>query len=160
LGLVVVDEEQRFGVSDKEKLKQIKRLVDVITLTATPIPRTLQMALSGFRDLSLIQTPPENRRSIRTVIARHDDEVIREAIRRELERGGQVFFVHPRVQNIQAVANHLSRLVPEASLAIAHGQMREKELEKVMLQFVRKEYNLLSAPVSSNWFDIPTIIPF
>jgi transcription-repair coupling factor (superfamily II helicase) len=157
LGLVVVDEEHRFGVSHKEKLKQMKRLVDVITLTATPIPRTLQMALSGLRDLSLIQTPPENRLSIRTFIARYDDEVIREAIQRELERGGQVFFVHPRVQTIHAIANHLKRLVPRATLAIAHGQMREKELEKVMLQFVNREYNLLvCTSIIESGLDIPT----
>jgi len=157
LGLVVVDEEHRFGVSHKEKLKQMKKLVDVITLTATPIPRTLQMAVSGIRDLSLIQTPPENRLSIRTFVVRYDDEVIREAIQREFHRGGQVFFVHHRVQNIHTVANHLRRLLPEASLAIAHGQMREKELERVMLQFVRKEINLLvCTSIIESGLDIPT----
>jgi transcription-repair coupling factor (superfamily II helicase) len=157
LGLVVIDEEHRFGVSDKEKLKQLRKLVDVITLTATPIPRTLQMAISGIRDLSLIQTPPENRLSIRSFVVRYDDEVIREAVQRELGRGGQVFFVHPRVQNIQTMASHLRRLIPEASLAIAHGQMREKELEKVMLQFVRKEYNLLvCTSIIESGLDIPT----
>ncbi len=143
LGLVVIDEEHRFGVSHKEKLKQMRKLVDVITLTATPIPRTLQMAVSGMRDLSLIQTPPENRLSIRTFVVRYDEELIREAIQRELERGGQVFFVHHRVHNIHTIAHRLKELVPEASLAIAHGQMREKELEKVMLQFIGKEVNLL-----------------
>jgi transcription-repair coupling factor (superfamily II helicase) len=157
LGLVVIDEEHRFGVSHKEKLKQMRKLVDVITLTATPIPRTLQMAVSGIRDLSLIQTPPENRLSIRTIVVRYDDEVIREAVQRELGRGGQVFFVHHRVQNIYAMANHLRRLIPEASLAIAHGQMREKELEKVMLQFVRKEINLLvCTSIIESGLDIPT----
>jgi transcription-repair coupling factor (superfamily II helicase) len=157
LGLVVIDEEHRFGVSHKEKLKQMRKLVDVITLTATPIPRTLQMAVSGIRDLSLIQTPPENRLSIRTFVVRYDDEVIREAIEREFERGGQVFFVHPRVQNIHTVANHLKELVPEASLAIAHGQMREKELERVMLQFVKKEVNLLvCTSIIESGLDIPT----
>ena len=156
LGLVVIDEEHRFGVSHKEKLKQMRKLVDVITLTATPIPRTLQMAISGIRDLSLIQTPPENRLSIQTFVARYDDEVIREAIEREFQRGGQVFFVHHRVQNIHAMANHLKRLIPEASLAIAHGQMREKELEKVMLRFVRKEYNLLvCTSIIESGLDIP-----
>jgi transcription-repair coupling factor (superfamily II helicase) len=118
-------------------------MVDVITLTATPIPRTLQMAVSGMRDLSLIQTPPENRLSIRTFVIRYDEGVIREAIQREFERGGQVFFVHHRVQNIHTVAHRLEELIPEASLAIAHGQMKERELEKVMLQFVKKEVNLL-----------------
>ncbi len=157
LGLVVIDEEHRFGVSHKEKLKQMRKLVDVITLTATPIPRTLQMAVSGIRDLSLIQTPPENRLSIRTFVIRYDEEVIQDAIQREFERGGQVFFVHHRVQNIHTIANHLKRLIPEASLAIAHGQMGEKELEKVMLQFVRKEVNLLvCTSIIESGLDIPT----
>jgi transcription-repair coupling factor (superfamily II helicase) len=157
LGLVVVDEEHRFGVSHKEKLKQMKKLVDVITLTATPIPRTLQMAVSGIRDLSLIQTPPENRLSIRTFVIRYDEEVIRDAIQREFERGGQVFFVHHRVQNIHTIANHLKRLIPGAALAIAHGQMGEKELERVMLQFVRKEVNLLvCTSIIESGLDIPT----
>jgi transcription-repair coupling factor (superfamily II helicase) len=156
LGLVVIDEEHRFGVSHKEKLKQMRKLVDVITLTATPIPRTLQMAVSGIRDLSLIQTPPENRLSIRTLVIRYDEEVIRDAIQREFERGGQVFFVHHRVQNIHTIANHLKRLVPEASLAIAHGQMRERELEKVMVQFVNKEVNLLvCTSIIESGLDIP-----
>jgi transcription-repair coupling factor (superfamily II helicase) len=156
LGLVVIDEEHRFGVSHKEKLKQMRKLVDVITLSATPIPRTLQMAISGIRDLSLIQTPPEHRLSIRTFVVRYDDEVIREAIQREFDRGGQVFFVHPRVQNIQIMANHLKRLIPEASMAIAHGQMRGKELERVMLQFVKKEINLLvCTSIIESGLDIP-----
>jgi len=156
LGLVVIDEEHRFGVSHKEKLKQMRKLVDVITLTATPIPRTLQMAISGIRDLSLIQTPPENRLSIQTFVARYDDEVVREAVEKEFQRGGQVFFVHHRVQNIHAMAHHLKQLIPEASLAIAHGQMREKELEKVMLRFVRKEYNLLvCTSIIESGLDIP-----
>ncbi len=157
LGLVVIDEEHRFGVTHKERLKQMRKVVDVITLTATPIPRTLQMAISGIRDLSLIQTPPENRLSIRTFVIRFDEGVIREAIRREFDRGGQVFFVHNRVQNIHAMANYLKRLVPEASLAIAHGQMREKDLEKVMFQFVRKDYNLLVCTgIIESGLDIPT----
>jgi transcription-repair coupling factor (superfamily II helicase) len=156
LGLVVIDEEHRFGVHHKEKLKQMRKLVDVITLTATPIPRTLQMAISGFRDLSLIQTPPENRLSIRTFVFRYDDEVIREAIQREFSRGGQVFFVHHRVQNIHAMAHRLRELIPEASLAVAHGQMKEKELEKVMLRFVKKEYNLLvCTSIIESGLDIP-----
>ncbi|RPJ03801.1 MAG: DEAD/DEAH box helicase, partial [Deltaproteobacteria bacterium] len=157
LGLVVVDEEHRFGVSHKEKLKQLRKLVDVMTLTATPIPRTLQMAISGIRDLSLIQTAPENRLAIRTFVVRYDDEVIREAILREFQRGGQVFFVHNRVQNIHAVATHLKRLLPEASLAVAHGQMKEKELEKVMFEFVRREHNLLvCTSIIESGLDIPT----
>ncbi len=157
LGLLVIDEEHRFGVSHKEKLKQMRRSVDVITLTATPIPRTLQMAISGIRDLSLIQTPPENRLSIRSFVVRFDDEVIREAVQREFSRGGQVFFVHHRVRNIHAMANHLKRLIPEASLAIAHGQMGEKDLEKVMYQFVSGEYNLLlCTSIIESGLDIPT----
>ena len=157
LGLVVIDEEHRFGVSHKEKLKQLRKLVDVMTLTATPIPRTLQMAISGIRDLSLIQTPPENRLAIRTFVVRYDDDLIQEAIRRELDRGGQVFFVTHRVQNITSIAHHLRRLVPEASLAIAHGQMKERELEKVMLQFVKREYNLLvCTSIIESGLDIPT----
>ncbi len=157
LGLVIVDEEHRFGVTHKEKLKQLRRVVDVITLTATPIPRTLQMALSGLRDLTLIQTAPENRLSIRTFVIRYDDEAIREAVEREFQRGGQVFFVHPRIQTIHALANHLKRLIPEASLAVAHGQMKGSELEKVMLRFVKKEYNLLvSTNIIESGLDIPT----
>jgi transcription-repair coupling factor (superfamily II helicase) len=156
LGLVVIDEEHRFGVSHKERLKQMRKLVDVITLTATPIPRTLQMSISGIRDLSLIQTPPQNRLAIQTFVVRYDDELIREAVTREFRRGGQVFFVHHRVQNIHAMAHHLKRLIPEASLAIAHGQMKEKELEKVMFQFVRKEFNfLVCTSIIESGLDIP-----
>ncbi len=156
LGLVVIDEEHRFGVNHKERLKQMRKMVDVITLTATPIPRTLQMAISGIRDLSLIQTPPENRLSIRTFVTRYDDEIVREAILRELVRGGQVFFVHHRVQNIYSMAEHLKKLVPEARLTIAHGQMKERDLEKAMLQFVRGEYNLLvCTSIIESGLDIP-----
>jgi len=156
LGLVVIDEEHRFGVDHKEKLKQMRKMVDVMTLTATPIPRTLQMAVTGIRDLSLIQTPPENRLSIRTIVTRYDDEIIREAILRELARGGQVFFVHHRVQNIYSIATHLKKLVPEARLAIAHGQMKERELEKAMLQFVRGDHNLLvCTSIIESGLDIP-----
>lgn len=156
LGLVIIDEEHRFGVDHKERLKQMRKIVDVITLTATPIPRTLQMAVSGIRDLSLIQTPPENRLSIRTFITRYDDDIVREAILRELARGGQVFFVHHRVQNIYAMAEHLRKLVPEARLAIAHGQMKERELEKVMFQFVRGDHDLLvCTSIIESGLDIP-----
>lgn len=156
LGLVIIDEEHRFGVSHKERLKQIRKLVDVITLTATPIPRTLQMALSGIRDLSLIQTPPENRQAIRTFVVRYDDEIIEEAIRREFERGGQVFFVQPRIQNIYHMANHLKHLVPEASVAVAHGQMKARELEEVMVKFINKRVNLLVCTnIIGSGLDIP-----
>ncbi|MFB0507829.1 MAG: transcription-repair coupling factor [Thermodesulfobacteriota bacterium] len=157
LGLVVIDEEHRFGVSHKERLKQLKKTVDALTLTATPIPRTLHMSLTGLRDLSVINTPPEDRLSIRTFLGRFDDDVIRQAIVRELQRNGQVFFVHNRVQNISTMARFLKQLVPEASLAIAHGQMKERDLERVMLAFMRKEYNLLlCTSIIESGLDIPT----
>ena len=129
LGLVIVDEEQRFGVSHKEKLKKLRAEVDMLTLTATPIPRTLHMGLMGLRSLSVIDTPPVDRLAIRTYVTRFDDDLIREAILRELRRGGQVFFVHNRVQSIGAMAEYVQRLVPEAKVAVGHGQMPEKDLE-------------------------------
>ncbi len=142
LGLVVVDEEQRFGVKAKEKLKRLRASVDMVTLTATPIPRTLQMGFFGIRDLSVIETAPVDRRAIRTSIIRFDDEVIREAMMRELGRSGQVYFVHNRVRSIQATADYIKRLVPEARVGIGHGQMEEKDLEQVMLQFINHEINV------------------
>jgi transcription-repair coupling factor (superfamily II helicase) len=157
LGLVVIDEEHRFGVTHKERLKQLKKTVDALTLTATPIPRTLHMSLTGMRDLSVINTAPEDRLSIRTFLGRFDEDIIRQAILRELQRDGQVFFVHNRVHNISAMARFLKQLIPEASLAIAHGQMKERELERVMLAFVRKEYNLLlCTSIIESGLDIPT----
>ncbi|KAF0217005.1 MAG: transcription-repair coupling factor [Geobacteraceae bacterium] len=143
LGLLVVDEEQRFGVTHKEKLKKYRAVVDIMTLTATPIPRTLYMSIMGIRDLSIIDTPPVDRLAIKTFVARFSDELIREAVLRELQRGGQVFFVHNRVQSIGVMAEHLQRIVPEAKIAVAHGQMDEKGLEKVMLAFMHGEFNLL-----------------
>jgi transcription-repair coupling factor (superfamily II helicase) len=143
LGLVVVDEEQRFGVAHKERLKQLRTQVHCLTMTATPIPRTLHMSLSGVRDLSIINTPPADRLAIRTYVTRFADDTIHEAIIRELKRGGQVFFVHNRVQSIDAMEAYLRKLVPEAAIAIAHGQMREHQLEKVMLGFLNHETNLL-----------------
>ena len=143
LGLVVVDEEQRFGVAHKEKLKKLKQQVDVLSLTATPIPRTLYMSMVGMRDLSIINTPPQDRLAIKTYIVKFEEEVIREAIIREINRGGQVFFVHDRVRSIPAMARFLTQLVPEARLGIAHGQMHERDLEKVMLSFLKREINLL-----------------
>ncbi|MBW2134267.1 MAG: transcription-repair coupling factor [Deltaproteobacteria bacterium] len=143
LGLVIIDEEQRFGVKQKEKLKQLRQTVDVLTLTATPIPRTLQLSLTGIRDLSTIDTAPEARRPIRTYLCRPDDTVIMEAIRRELRRGGQAFFVHNRVQNIDTWANYIRRLVPEARVAVAHGQMAAKELEQIMWRFWRGTVDVL-----------------
>ncbi len=157
LGLVVIDEEHRFGVSHKERLKQLRKTVDAMTLTATPIPRTLHMSLTGIRDLSVINTPPEDRLSIRTFLGRFDEDIIRQAILRELQRNGQVFFVHNRVHNISAMARFLKQLVPEASLAIAHGQMKERDLERVMLAFMRKEHNLLlCTSIIESGLDIPT----
>lgn len=156
LGLIIVDEEHRFGVSHKEKLKQYRAVVDVLTLTATPIPRTLNMSLAGIRDLSIIDTPPGDRLAIKTFVARFSDELIREAVLRELRRGGQVFFVHNRVQSIGAMAEYLRSLVPEAKLAVGHGQMHEKELEEVMLGFMHGDFNLfLCTTIIESGLDIP-----
>ena len=143
LGLLVIDEEHRFGVSHKEKLKKLRKLVDVITMTATPIPRTLYMSMMGVRDLSVINTPPEDRLAIKTYIAKFDDDIIRRSVLREIEREGQVFFVHNRVESIPAMVRYLRKLVPEARVGVAHGQMVERDLEKVMLSFINKEINLL-----------------
>lgn len=143
LGLVVVDEEQRFGVAQKERLKELRKSVDVLTLTATPIPRTLHMSLVGVRDMSLIETPPENRFPIRTYVVEYNDEIVREAIQRELARQGQVYFVYNRVQSIDQMASHLMELVPEARIAVAHGQMDEARLERIMLDFLYGEYDIL-----------------
>ncbi len=157
LGLLIIDEEHRFGVTHKEKLKKLRRSVDGLTLTATPIPRTLQLSILGIRDLSTINTPPPDRQSIRTYIVKFDEELVRTAIRKEIQRGGQVFFVHNRVRSIIAVANYLKSLVPEAKAGIAHGQMEEKRLEKVMLDFLQKRINLLvCTTIIGSGLDIPT----
>ncbi len=157
LGLLIIDEEHRFGVSHKEKLKQYRAVVDVLTLTATPIPRTLNLSLSGIRDLSIIDTPPVDRLAIKTFVARFSDELIREAVLRELRRGGQVFFVHNRVQSIGVMADYLRKLIPEAKLAVGHGQMPERELEKVMLGFLHGEFNLfLCTTIIESGLDIPS----
>src|SRR5438105_3490020 len=140
LGLVVIDEEQRFGVKHKEQLKKLRKLVDVLTLTATPIPRTLHMAMMGVRDLSIIGTPPVDRRAIRTFVSKFDREVIKEAIGRELARGGQIFFLHNRIESIGGVYDYLSKLPPQAKVAVAHGQMPEGKLEKVMTEFVERKH--------------------
>lgn len=156
LGLLIVDEEHRFGVSHKEKIKTIKAEVDVLTLTATPIPRTLQMSLLGIRDLSVISTPPRRRRSVKTFLARHDDLVIREGISRELQRGGQIFFVHNRVRSIHKVANRIQELVPEARIAVAHGQMPGQQLEDIMVAFVNHEIDVLvCTTIIESGLDIP-----
>ncbi len=156
LGLLVVDEEHRFGVTDKERIKQMRKLVDVLTLTATPIPRTLQMSLLSIRDLSVIETPPIDRLAIRTYVTRYDEGIIREAILRELARGGQVFFVHNRVETIQIRARRLRELVPEATFTVAHGQMHERDLERVMADFfAKKTAVLVCSAIIESGLDIP-----
>jgi transcription-repair coupling factor (superfamily II helicase) len=156
LGLLVVDEEQRFGVSHKERIKKIKKTVDVLTLTATPIPRTLQMAFTGVRDLSVIDTPPTDRYAVRTQLCRWSESLLREAILREQRRGGQIFFVHNRVRTIGQIAEVLDRLVPEVSYIVAHGQMKESELEDKMHTFIRGEADLLlCTTIIESGLDIP-----
>ncbi|MCF0210200.1 MAG: transcription-repair coupling factor [Bacteroidales bacterium] len=156
LGLLIIDEEQKFGVGVKEKIKQMKVNIDTLTLTATPIPRTLQFSLMGARDLSVISTPPPNRQPINTDVVTFNEDIIRDAIMFELSRGGQVFFVHNRVQNIMEVASFLNRLVPDAKIGIAHGQMDGKALENVMMDFINEEYDiLLSTTIVENGLDIP-----
>jgi transcription-repair coupling factor (superfamily II helicase) len=156
LGLLVVDEEHRFGVTHKERLKQLRKSVDVLTLTATPIPRTLYMALSGARDLTVIETPPPERLPVETLIARFDRQLIREAIERELGRGGQVFFVHNRIQSLASMATFLQRLCPRARVVMAHGQMRERALERVMVGFVAGQADVLvSTAIVESGLDIP-----
>ncbi len=156
LGLVIIDEEHRFGVRQKERLKRLRSTVDVLALTATPIPRTLHMSLASLRDLSIINTPPEDRLAVRTEVMRFDEGVVKDAIEREMDRGGQVFFVHNRVQSIAPLEDLLRRLVPGARVAVAHGQMREGELEKKMTGFVAGEYDvLLSTSIIESGLDIP-----
>ena len=156
LGLLVVDEEHRFGVAHKERVKQLRRAVHVLTLTATPIPRTLSMALGGIRDLSIIETAPADRLAVETVVCRFDAHVIKEAIERELARGGQVFVVHNRVQSLPALVHFLGRLVPRARIAMAHGQMRESVLEKTMLRYVDGDFDVLVATaIIESGLDIP-----
>jgi transcription-repair coupling factor (superfamily II helicase) len=158
LGLIIVDEEQRFGVSHKEHLKKLREQVDVLTLSATPIPRTLHMSLAGVRDMSVIETPPENRLPIKTYVAEYNDQLVREAILRELERNGQVFFVHNRVQGIAFIANKLKSLVPEAQIEVAHGQMPEEKLEQVMHNFQKGECNLLvCTTIIESGLDLPNV---
>jgi len=158
LSLVIIDEEQRFGVRHKEKLKQLRKLVDVLTLTATPIPRTLYMSLSGARDMSIINTPPPERLPIKTFILPFSKELVREAILREMGRQGQIYFVHTQVKTISAIYNMLEETVPEARIAIAHGQMSEHELEKVMLDFLDYKYDLLlSTSIIESGIDIANV---
>ena len=157
LGLVIVDEEQRFGVADKEKLKKLRTLVDVLTLTATPIPRTLHLSLVGLRDLSIINTPPESRLPIKTYVLEFNDDVIKDAIRQELARGGQVFFLHDRVKSIFTMARYVEKLIPEAKVGVIHGQMKPKEIESAMVKFVHRDSNVLvCTSIISAGVDIPT----
>jgi transcription-repair coupling factor (superfamily II helicase) len=156
LGLLVVDEEQRFGVAHKEKIKQLKQRVDVLTMTATPIPRTLNMSLVGIRDMSIIETPPKDRLSIQTNVVKFDQQVIARAIRHEMERGGQIYFVHNRVESIFSIGGLIRRLVPEARLTVGHGQMGSDTLEQAMLDFVARKYDvLLATTIVENGLDIP-----
>jgi transcription-repair coupling factor (superfamily II helicase) len=157
LGLVIIDEEHRFGVRQKEKLKALRAQVDLLTLTATPIPRTLNMSLSGLRDLSIIATPPVQRLTIKTFISEWNPATIREACLREIKRGGQVYFLHNEVESIEKVARELRQLVPEAKLEVGHGQMRERELERVMLDFYHRRFNiLLCTTIIESGIDVPT----
>jgi transcription-repair coupling factor (superfamily II helicase) len=157
IGLVIVDEEHRFGVRHKEAIKALRSEVDVLTLTATPIPRTLNMALGGLREMSLITTPPAERLSVRTFVSEWNDVVIREAILREIKRGGQVYFIHNRVEDIESVGERVRKLVPEADVRIGHGQMPERELEQVMLDFYHRRYNvLLCTTIIESGIDVPT----
>lgn len=156
LGLIIIDEEQRFGVAVKERLKAMRQTVDVLTMTATPIPRTLHMSLLGLRDIGNLETPPEERISIETRVARWDESLIRQAVLREMNRGGQIFFVHNRVHDLNLIKSQLQRIVPEAAIEIGHGQMPESELERVMLRFVEHRFDmLLSTTIVESGLDIP-----
>ena len=158
LGLLIIDEEQCFGVVQKEKIKKMKKTVDVLTLTATPIPRTLHMSLLGIRDLSVINTPPLDRRAIRTYISHFEEQTIREAILREIQRGGQIFFVHNRVQTIHEMADRIQKIVPEAKVRFAHGQMREALMESVMHDFLNQKFNVLvCTTIVGSGIDMPTV---
>ena len=158
LGLVIVDEEHRFGVAHKERLKQMRAEVDVLTLTATPIPRTLHMALAGVRDMSVIHTPPEARLPVKTFVSEDSGDLVREAILREMERDGQVFFLHNRVRTIQQTTEELQKLVPEARFIIGHGQMPESELEDVMVAFANRDADVLvCTTIIESGLDMPNV---
>jgi transcription-repair coupling factor (superfamily II helicase) len=157
LGLVIIDEEQRFGVTHKEKLKKLRTLVDVLTLTATPIPRTLHLSLVGIRDLSIIHTPPENRLPVKTYVLEFDEDIIQEAIRQELKRGGQIFFLHDRVQSIYRMATFIEKLVPEAVVNVVHGRMKGKDIEEAMTNFIRRDCDVLvCTSIVASGLDIPS----
>lgn len=157
LGLIIIDEEHRFGVKQKEILKSMRSEVDILTLTATPIPRTLNMSLSGMRDISIIATPPQKRLSVKTFAFQYNPQIVREAVLREILRGGQVFYLHNKVETIERIKHDIEQLIPEAKVAVAHGQMRERELEKVMSDFYHRRFNvLLCTTIIENGIDIPT----
>ena len=156
LGLLIIDEEHRFGVKDKEKIKQLKTNVDVLSMTATPIPRTLHMSIVGIRDMSCLYEPPQNRRPVQTYVLEYDDEVIKEAITKELERDGQVFYLYNKTESIERKANQISLLVPEAKVGFAHGKMSGKELEDIMIDFINKDINVLvCTTILESGIDIP-----
>ncbi|HQE66144.1 MAG TPA: transcription-repair coupling factor, partial [Bacillota bacterium] len=158
LGLLIIDEEQRFGVAHKEKIKSLKKNVDVLTLTATPIPRTLHMSLAGIRDISIIEEPPEERYPVQTYVMEYNEEVIKDAIAKEIARGGQVYYLHNRVRSIQKIAAKLKTMIPEARVAVAHGQMEEKMLEDTMLDFYNNEYDVLvCTTIIEAGLDIPNV---
>ena len=158
LGLLVIDEEQRFGVGHKEKIKQIRQNVDVLTLTATPIPRTMHMALAGVRDMSVIETPPEDRYPVQTYVIEYSDNLVRDAIRKELDRGGQVYYIHNKIEDINKVRMHLEAMIPDASIGVAHGKMKEDELENVMLNFIQGNHQvLLCTTIVENGLDISNV---
>ncbi|MDG2670902.1 helicase-related protein, partial [Vibrio parahaemolyticus] len=157
LGLLIVDEEHRFGVRQKEKVKAMRADVDILTLTATPIPRTLNMAMSGMRDLSIIATPPARRLAIKTFVREREESVVREAVLREIMRGGQVYFLHNQVETIEKTAEDLQKLIPEARITVAHGQMRERELERIMNDFYHQRFNVLvCTTIIETGIDVPT----
>ncbi len=156
LGLLIIDEEHRFGVKDKEKIKKLKTSVDVLSMTATPIPRTLHMSIVGIRDMSCLYEPPQNRRPVQTYVLEYDKEVIEEAITKELERKGQVFYLYNRTETIEGKANEISQLVPEARVGFAHGKMSGQELEDIMIDFVNKKIDILvCTTILESGIDIP-----
>jgi len=156
LGLVIIDEEQRFGVKHKEKLKRLRLLVDVLTLTATPIPRTLYMSLMGAKELSIINTPPRDRLPVETHVSEYSDGLIKEAVNYEIDRGGQIFFVHNRIEGIEKIANNIKGLLPKARIEVAHGQMPERMLERAMAKFINGEADILiSTAIIESGIDIP-----
>lgn len=158
LGLLIIDEEQRFGVGHKEKIKTLKKDVDVLSLSATPIPRTLHMSLIGIRDMSILEEPPHDRRAIQTYVMEYNEELVKEAVHREMTRGGQVYYVYNRVNNIAEITSELKKLLPDAKVAFAHGQMRERELENIMMQFMEKEIDVLvSTTIIETGLDIPNV---